>query len=356
MRFALSRPGRSVSAEGAEATFSDPRAASAALKAGRAGLVVGALPFDHDDPAALIIPADATFRSGPLQLPPGRRLPTFTRRDVTTREQHRAAVAAAVERIDSGELEKVVLARAIELRADGDIDPAEVARRLLAGSQDGDAYLADLSPAGPAYEGAVLAGSMPESLVRVDGAHLSCAPFAGTAPRGATPGADRAAADDLFSSAKDRAEHAYVVDWIAERLAPLCRDLQVPAEPSLHSTPQVWHLSTPIRGTLANAATALDVALALYPTPAVCGTPSDTARSVISELEGPRGFYGGAVGWADSDGNGEWMVALRCAELRPEWGTVRAWAGGGIVGASDPDAEYDETTAKFGTVLHALGL
>ncbi|GAA4399243.1 isochorismate synthase [Tsukamurella soli] len=356
MRFALSRPGRSLLADGVDAAFTDPHAAAAALAAERVGLVVGALPFDHADPAALVTPADATFHAGPLPLFAGRPLPRFNRCDVTTRAEHRARVAVAVARIRAGELGKVVLARAIELRADGELDPAEVFDRLLAGSQDGDAYLADLSAAGPEYDGAVLAGSMPESLVRTEGSRVFCAPFAGTVARGATEAQDRAAAEALLASAKDREEHAFVVDWIAERLAPLCSELEVPTVPQVASTPQVWHLWTPIRGRLARATTALDVALTLYPTPAVCGTPADAARATIAELEGPRGFYGGSVGWADSDGNGEWMVALRCAELRPAEGRVRAWAGGGIVADSDPDAEYDETTAKFGTVLRALGV
>ena len=135
-------------------------------------------------------------------------------------------------------------------------------------------------------------------------------------------------------------------------MTPFCETLEVPESPQLSRTPQLWHLSTPIVGTLSDTATsALDLALALHPTAAVAGVPRAAAMSTIEDVEGSRGFYAGAVGWTDGSGDGEWMVTIRCIELATDGLSGTATAGGGIVADSDPDAELDETTAKFRTVL-----
>ncbi len=150
-----------------------------------------------------------------------------------------------------------------------------------------------------------------------------------------------------------------MVDAIAAALAPLCDDLDVPAVPTLIGTPAVWHLATPITGTLRDSATtALDLALALHPTPAVAGSPTDLALRTIDLVESGRSrdFYAGGVGWCDSSGDGEWMVAIRCIDIAADGRSGVAVAGGGIVADSDPDAELDETTAKFATVLAPFGL
>ena len=118
----------------------------------------------------------------------------------------------------------------------------------------------------------------------------------------------------------------------------------------------MWHLGTRIRGRVADPrTTALDLALAVHPTPAVCGTPTDDARRVIADLEGDRGFYAGAVGWSDAVGDGDWMVTIRCAVIDADRAGATAWAGGGLVADSDPDDEVAETAAKLRTVLRALG-
>ena len=121
----------------------------------------------------------------------------------------------------------------------------------------------------------------------------------------------------------------------------------------------MWHLGTPIRGRIADPAiTSFDLALAVHPTPAICGTPTPAARRHILDTEDDRGFYAGAVGWSARDGDGtedgEWMVTIRCAELDAAGAQLTAWAGGGIVADSDPDDELRETVAKFGTILGAL--
>ena len=152
-------------------------------------------------------------------------------------------------------------------------------------------------------------------------------------------------------------EHEYVVDDIADNLEPLCTHLDVPAEPELLSTSEMWHLGTFIRGELKDPViSALDLALLVHPTPAICGTPTESAMSVIEAVESDRGFYAGAVGWCDSEGDGEFVVSIRCAEIGKGGADARLWAGGGIVADSNPEEELAETTAKLRTVLRAFGL
>jgi isochorismate synthase len=118
----------------------------------------------------------------------------------------------------------------------------------------------------------------------------------------------------------------------------------------------MWHLSTEIHGELLNRdISSLEVAFALHPTPAICGTPVLTAREAIGSQEPfDRGLFTGMVGWCDSEGDGEWAVTIRCAEV--EGNELRLFAGAGIVAGSTPEAELAETSAKFRTMLLAMGL
>jgi isochorismate synthase len=260
---------------------------------------------------------------------------------------YRDAVAAAVERIRGGELRKVVLARTIEVRAGRTFDPRLLAHRLRA--VDPDAYTFAM----PTDDG-VIVGASPELLVSRYGREVRSNPLAGSAPRSGDPDEDRANAEALASSAKDREEHAIVVDAVAETLRPFCERLSWDPEPVLRETPNVWHLSTRFAGTLRDPApTALDLVAGLHPTPAVAGTPTDAALAAIAELEPfDRGRYAGPVGWIDANGDGEWAIALRCAELIGDRATL--YAGAGIVAGSNPDAELEETERKFRAFLDAL--
>jgi isochorismate synthase len=165
---------------------------------------------------------------------------------------------------------------------------------------------------------------------------------------------DRASAEQLASSEKNREEHAVVVEAVAAALEPLCDTLTWDPHPVLRETPNIWHLSTRFRGRLREPApTALDLALALHPTPAVGGAPREEALATLAQLEGfDRGSYAGPVGWVDASGNGEWAIALRCALLEGDHATL--YAGAGIVAASDPSSELEETERKFGAFLDAL--
>jgi isochorismate synthase len=235
------------------------------------------------------------------------------------------------------------------------MDARTIVDRLAKADPGANSYLVDLTAAGGEYSGTALVGATPELLVARRGDRVGCAPFAGSAPRLPDPEADEASGRALAESAKNRHEHELVIDAVRKALDPLCVDLQIPQAPQLSRTAAVWHLSTPITGRLRETSTtALDLAIALHPTPAVGGVPTDVAVELISELEGDRGFYAGAVGWCDQRGDGRWAVSIRGAQLSADRRTAYAHAGGGIVDESDPDDEVDETTTKFTTMLSAL--
>lgn len=249
------------------------------------------------------------------------------------------AVAAAVKHIRTGTLSKVVLARDLVAVADTPIDTRVLLHRL-----------ADLSPSGYTFACAGLVGSTPELLVRRMGGDIESLVLAGTAVD--EPGNESAGAK-LLSSAKDREEHAYAADMVRATLAPMCDELVAPRGPELLCLSKLIHLATSIRGRLTQEHSVLDIVEALHPTPAVAGYPTDTALDVIRELEVmDRGRYAGPVGWIDANGDGEWGIALRCAQI--EGNKARLYAGGGIVGASDPATELSETQAKFEVMRRAI--
>ncbi|MHC9293352.1 isochorismate synthase [Mycobacterium sp. LTG2003] len=356
--FVLAGPSGTVIAEGIRTSYAEISAAQAALRSGAASIVLGALPFDLSSSAALHEPEDVRFVDSLPNWTVGAAPELLGRETVPPSAVHRERVAEAVRRLRDPRtaLDKVVLARALRLTAGSPWDARAVLRRLADADPAATVYLADLSPAGGPHTGAALVGASPELLVAREGESVICQPFAGSAPRAADPDIDRANAAALAASAKNRHEHELVVDVMRKALDPLCVDLQIAAAPELHGTDALWHLSTPIRGRLREKdTTAIDLATALHPTPAVGGVPADLAAALIGEIEGDRGFYAGAVGWCDSRGDGRWVVSIRCAVLSADRRTALANAGGGIVAESDPDDEVEETTTKFRTILTGLG-
>lgn len=257
----------------------------------------------------------------------------------------REAVAAARDAIARGGLDKVVLSlRARVQAAGGAFDVRQVLRRLVAGYPECYTFA----------QGDML-GASPELLVRREGRAVRSVPLAGSARRGATPQEDARLGAGLLASTKDRWEHDLAVVTVVESLHPLCRNLRIDPEPSLLRLANVQHLATEVTGELLGEATALDIAGAVHPTAAVCGTPTRKALGIIRELEGAnRGHYAGPVGWMDARGDGEWAIALRCAQVRGA--SALLYAGAGIVAASDPDAELEEARLKLRPVLSALDL
>lgn len=253
------------------------------------------------------------------------------------------AVGEAVRRIThSAELRKVVLARDVHASADCPIDPRVLLRRLAARYPGCYTFAVD-----------GLVGATPELLMARDSWEVTSLVLAGTTPRGSTRAQDSDLARALLSSAKENEEHEYAAASLRDALAPLCAAMYVTPRPELIRLANVQHLGTRVRGTLAAARSALTLVAAVHPTAAVGGTPTDVAVEVIRELESmDRERYAGPVGWVDADGNGEWGIALRCAQL--DGNRARLFAGCGIVAGSDPAAELAETESKLRPMRSAL--
>ena len=198
-------------------------------------------------------------------------------------------------------------------------------------------------------------GATPELLAELHNKHLKTAALAGSTPRGATPEADEALGRELLDSAKNRHEHAVVVDSIRESLTPVTSQLTIADAPVLMKLPNIQHLFTPIDAVLNERANILDVVERLHPTPALGGYPRSVALQAIEALESvSRGWYAAPVGWIDNRGNGVFVGAIRSAVTAGD--RARLYAGVGVMADSDPDIEWNETGIKFKPMLSALGV
>lgn len=349
----------------------DPDAASRVLAAlgaielddpvhvpGTGPVAIGALPFDPDTPGRLIVPRVLVGRSqdrawmttitgaaspDPRPPEPGGASPDdFT---LTARMPHAAwqqVVKDAVSAIGHGDLRKVVLARRVDIIANRPFVLSEVLERLEA-----------LYPSCMVFSVEGFIGASPELLVRKEGDQVESHPLAGTVARSGDVHGDQALVARLMSSPKARHEHRVVVDAVAEALAPLCSELDVPAEPTVVGLRNVSHLGTYIRGRLEGSPSSLELVARMHPTPAVGGTPTDAAVKYLQTVEGfDRGSYAGPVGWMDHRGDGAWALGIRSAVVSGN--EAHIFAGNGIVAGSDPAEELAETQLKLQALLAAL--
>jgi menaquinone-specific isochorismate synthase len=360
--------------EAVRLTTRDPGEVSAALSAvtvrddvglpGCGPVAIVSLGFDPATDASVVVVPKVVLgrREGRSWLtlvnPPGAvEVPALRRRPVAAASAPPATLTAAVPAesewadsvrravaaIKAGELDKVVLARALDVTAPAALDPRAVAARLAARFPSCFTFVCD-----------GLVGASPELLVRRIGRHAESLVLAGTVRRGGGAAEDAELERTLMASRKDAAEHRYAAESVREVFGSVAADMVSDGSPQLLRLANVTHLATHVEAWLgADAPTALDLAARLHPTAAVGGTPRSEALAMISDLEAaPRGRYAGPVGWMDAKGDGEFAIALRCAQLSGD--TARLWAGAGIVADSNPDAEVAETTAKFDAVLSAL--
>jgi menaquinone-specific isochorismate synthase len=253
------------------------------------------------------------------------------------------AVEAALVHLRAGELSKVVLARSMVGHLPNGADLRVLLGELATGYPDTWTFAVD-----------GLIGSSPETLVTANRGTVTARVLAGSAPRGADPAADQDAAAALATSAKDLDEHQFALRSLLASLAPHARNVTSSEQPFTLKLPNLWHLASDVEGDLSDGSSSLDLLSALHPTAAVAGTPTDKALALIAELEPfDRGRYAGPVGWVGADGDGEWAIALRSAQV-DEDGTISAFAGAGIVADSDPEKELAETRMKFRPIIDAF--
>ena len=257
------------------------------------------------------------------------------------------AVAHAVGAIDAGAYDKVVLARDLHLWSRAPFDVPAILDALSDRFPSCFTFLVDH-----------LLGASPELLLAREGTTMRSRVLAGTAARGGDEAEDAALGAALLASVKDRHEHDLALTSAVDALTPRCTMRDAPDGPSLVRLDNVQHLASDLVGTLAAGEDGavphvLDLLADLHPTAAVGGVPRDAALDAIRDLEGmSRGRYAGPVGWCTADGDGEFAIALRCAEVRGD--RARLFAGAGIVAGSLPEAELTETWLKLRAMTGVL--
>lgn len=262
------------------------------------------------------------------------------------RDAWRKAVATALDAIDEGRIDKIVLSRRQKLIANEPFSSKDLLINLIDGPARGTVLLYR-------YADVFFCGCTPELLVRKRGTHVESMCLAGTCLAGADEKEREQLAKQLMGDAKNRAEHDYVVQFIREVFRRTCYQVEVPHEPSILPLTHVQHLYTPAWARMLEGVDLWTMMGDLHPTPAVSGTPVGEASMLIRSIEKyNRGFFAGACGYIDGSGDGEFSVALRTGVFDGEIGWV--YAGCGIVPGSIADDEYDEIAVKLKTVLSAF--
>lgn len=275
---------------------------------------------------------------------PASELPEYTAR--WGGPDYMAAVDDVKERIRAGEAFQVVPSQRFETPCTA--SALDVYRVLRATNPSPYMYLFR-------FDGFDVVGSSPEALVKVEDGHAMVHPIAGTRPRGATPQADAALAEELLADPKERAEHLMLVDLGRNDLGRVCKpgSVEVVDFMSVERYSHVMHIVSTVTGRLAPGRTAFDVLTACFPAGTLSGAPKPRAMQIIEELEPThRGLYGGCVGYLDFAGDSDTAIAIRTALLRN--GTAFVQAGAGVVADSDPAAEDAECRNKAAAVLRAV--
>ena len=254
-------------------------------------------------------------------------------------------VAEAIKRIDSSQVDKVVLARDLVAESNTKVETIPILKKLAAEYPSTWTFAVD-----------GLVGATPELLLRLSRGMVTSRVLAGTIPKTGNDEKDLALAASLARSSKDLEEHEYAVRSVADALEPFCSSTNVPESPFVLHLANVMHLATDVTGALIESKQRVDVfslLQSLHPSAAVCGTPRNIAFDIITEVEGMnRGRYAGPVGWIDAGGDGELGIALRSGQITDR--EIRIFAGCGIVAGSNPEKELEESNAKMIAMRSAL--
>lgn len=265
----------------------------------------------------------------------------------TSFEKWDSEIQQAKVLFSSGEAQKLVLARALDIEANREIEPARFVNRLR--SQYPSCYTFYLR----VEEGSTFLGSSPERLVSFHKNYILTEALAGTISRGKSAKEDAYLEQQLLQSKKDIGEHQIVVSEIVKRLEPFSREIQQGEKPGIRKIANVQHLHTPITAWIHKKTELLNLFFELHPTPAVGGYPKEVAKQTIPQLEDfDRGWYASPIGWFNLADSGEFAVGIRSGILTKN--KARFYAGCGIVPDSDSMKEWEETKLKFIPMLNAL--
>ena len=296
---------------------------------------------------------DRAAPPAPIALPDGSKLPADVRLDVDD-ERYEAMVRRAQEYISAGDAFQVVLARNFSVPRAGR-DPFDAYRAMRVLNPSPYMYFLDLPPAPGERTRTQIAGASPETLVRIEDETMTVCPIAGTRPRGKTAEEDSAMARELLADPKERAEHVMLIDLGRNDVGRVAEtgSVRVVRQMEIERYSHVMHLVSEVTGHVPKQTPPLEVLRAAFPAGTLSGAPKLRAMQIIRELEsGPRGIYGGAIGYVMKSGDLDFAIAIRTAVCKDE----RFWvtAGAGIVEASNPASEAAETRSKAHGVLSAI--
>lgn len=329
----------------------DEEIKQAFAKAKQAGhkkpILMGAIPFNTHQPSCLCVFGGRRKKQN-IDDTSGYSSTVTLNPDMQQQTCFKDNVDKALHCFDRQIMEKVVLSRVLKCELEHDTNPFGLGKKLK--KQNPSAYVFSL----PVENEGVLIGASPELLLSKKNGSVKSNPLAGSKPISKNEEENTKNKNTLQQSRKDLFEHRLVVNSVASNLAPFCRELSITEDPKILYTPTMMHLSSELEGVARkDTPSSLAIALNLHPTPAICGTPMHTAKEFILNNEAhDRGFYCGLVGWMDDEGNGEWIVTIRCGLMQNKH--LQLYAGAGVVKGSCPQAEWDETEAKLKTMLNAI--
>jgi anthranilate synthase component 1 len=289
----------------------------------------------------------------PLALPDRARIPGDVQVDLDD-AQYMHLVRRAQEYIAAGDAFQVVVARQFSLPRAGR-DPFDAYRAMRVLNPSPYMYFLDLPPAPGERTRTQIAGASPETLVRLEGGTMTVRPLAGTRPRGKTPEEDEALGRELLADPKERAEHVMLIDLGRNDVGRVAKTgtVKVVRQMEIERYSHVMHIVSEVTGQVPPTTPPLEVLRAAFPAGTLSGAPKVRAMQIIRELEAaPRGIYGGAVGYVSKTGDLDFAIAIRTAVCKDDRFVVTA--GAGIVEASDPASEAEETRNKARAVLCAI--
>lgn len=310
-------------------------------------------PHESNDPEALYEQTESDIQKiiasfAEHKMPAAKKYPSAAFSANMSREAFEAAVLAAKRYIVEGDIIQAVLSQ--RFRAASDVPPLQLYRALRLLNPSPYTFFLKLGSQ-------TLVGSSPELMVRLTGNRVEVRPIAGTRPRGQTEQEDRAFADDLLSDAKEKAEHVMLVDLGRNDIGRIAESgsVQVTDYMMIERYSHVMHMVSHVEGILLKGLDAYDVLAATFPAGTLSGAPKIRAMEIIHELEpGPRGVYGGAIGYIGYNGNMDFAITIRTLEI--EGSEISVQAGAGVVFDSDPAKEYEETCHKSRGMRRALDM